>query len=497
METKNQRQSFRSIFYATSLFGGVQSFQIIVSVVKAKILAVLLGTAGIGVLGLYSTALELINNITALGLPQSAVREVAEANGKQDQTRINYTVSIVRKLVLLTGFVGIGVTIFGSPAWSRISFGSFDYIIPFCFLSISALIDKLASGEKVVLQGLRNYKGLAKSAVIGSFFGLILSLPVYYFYGVKGIVPSLIINSIATYLANLFYSKKLQVIAVKTTFKESIVQGKGMIKMGIALSLTGILGTLVAYVIRTVIRSYGGLSDVGIYTAGYTLMFSYTGLIFAAMSTDFYPRLAAVNKDNDACCAISNQQAEIGIIILTPLLVLINTFIDYAINFLYTEEFLLARLFFLYGSVGMLFKMASWSISYLFVAKAEARLFAINETIANINVLILTLIGYMTLGIAGIGISTTVSFILYALQVWIISKKKYQFKFSNSFIKLFTTSIIILIISILISVCLNGSLRFVLGITLVTFTIVFALKELNSRIEVKDLIKNIKHERKQ
>lgn len=496
MENTKQRQSFRSIFLATSLFGGVQSFQIIVSVVKAKILAVLLGTAGIGVLGLYSTALEFINNITALGLPQSAVREVAEANGKHDQERINYTISIVRKLVLLTGFVGIGVTIFGSPAWSKLSFGSFDFVIPFCFLTLSALIDKLASGEKVVLQGLRNYKGLAKSAVIGSFLGLLLSLPIYYFYGVKGIVPSLIINSFATYLANLFYSKKLSIAAVKTTFKESIIQGKGMIKMGIALSLTGILGTLVAYVIRSVIRLYGGLSDVGIYTAGYTLMFSYTGLIFAAMSTDFYPRLAAVNNDNVACNAISNQQAEIGVIILTPLLVLINIYIDYAIKFLYTEEFLLARLFFLYGSVGMLFKMASWSISYLFVAKAKSRLFAINETIANINVLVLTLIGYMTLGIAGIGISTTVSFILYTLQVWIISKKKYHFKFSNSFVKLFAIAIILLVVSILISISFHGLFRIVIGTVLVLFTTAYALKELNSRIGVKDLINNIKNGRK-
>ncbi len=174
--------SYRSIFKATSLFGGVQAFQIIVSVAKAKILAVLLGPVGVGILGLFNSALELINNITAFGLPQSAVREVAESNSKEEVERVNHTVSLVRILVFVTGIIGVIVTIVGAPLWRKISFGNYDYIIPFCLLSVSAFVDKLFGGEKVVLQGLRRYKDLAKSSVLGSLFGLIISIPIYYFF---------------------------------------------------------------------------------------------------------------------------------------------------------------------------------------------------------------------------------------------------------------------------------------------------------------------------
>lgn len=487
--TNISKQSYRSIFLATSLFGGVQGFQILISVVKTKILAVLLGTGGIGILGLYSSALEMINNLTSLGLQQSAVREVTEANTNNDKKLIRRNVSIVRTLVFFTGILGIAISIFGSPLWSKLSFGNYDYILPFCLLSISAVIDKLSSGERVVLQGLRNYNGLAKASVYGSLWGLLLSIPVYYFYGIRGLVPTLIINSVMIYLATYYYSKKNNVKNIHLSLCEAFIQGKTMLKMGVAMSLTSIFGSLIVYILRSIIRSYGSVEDVGIYTAGYTLMFTYTSLIFSAMSTDFYPRLASVNKDNNACCEIANQQAEIGIIILVPLLVIINSFVDYVLTILYTSEFMVARLFVIYGSLGILFKMASWSISYLFVAKAESKIFAINETIANFNVLIFNIFGYMLWGMIGLGISTTVTFVLYTIQVWFVAKKKYNFYFSKSFKHTFLVSVIFVLVSMAVNLFCYGSMRLILGLFIVVISIIYAYFELNNRVQFRKTIK--------
>lgn len=481
------QSSYRSILKATSLFGGVQAFQIIVSVAKAKILAVLLGPVGVGILGLFNSALELINNITAFGLPQSAVREVAESNSKEEVERVNHTVSLVRILVFVTGIIGVIVTIVGAPLWSKISFGNYDYIIPFCLLSVSAFVDKLFGGEKVVLQGLRRYKDLAKSSVLGSLFGLIISIPIYYFFGVKGIVPTLILNSFTMFIMTWLFSKKARIPYQRIKIKDAFSQGRGMIIMGVAMSLTGILGTLIAYIIRSVIRLEGGLADVGIYTAGYTLLFTYTGLIFSAMSTDYYPRLAAVNSDNKKCSEIANQQAEIGILILAPLLVAINIFISFVISILYSDDFMPARLFVLFSSLGMIFKMASWSISYILVAKAESRLFAINETIANINVLIFNIIGYHFWGVPGLGISTTIAFVAYFLQIYYVAKRKYEFSYSVSFIKLFLVIGLLIIASIIIKL-LSVKYGFIIEILLLIVVCIYSFRELNSRINLTQLL---------
>jgi PST family polysaccharide transporter len=38
--------------------------------------------------------------------------------------------------------------------------------------------------------------------------------------------------------------------------------------------------------------------EVGFYTAGFTLLNSYVGIIFTVMSTDYFPRLSSISDDN-------------------------------------------------------------------------------------------------------------------------------------------------------------------------------------------------------
>ena len=50
-----QQSSYRQIMKATSLFGGVQIFQIIISVIRSKFVAILLGPSGMGIVGLLAS----------------------------------------------------------------------------------------------------------------------------------------------------------------------------------------------------------------------------------------------------------------------------------------------------------------------------------------------------------------------------------------------------------------------------------------------------------
>ena len=128
----NNQSSYRSIFKATSLFGSVQVFQIIIQVVKSKFIAVLLGPAGVGIIGLYQSGMQLVQNITNMGLASSAVRDVSEAFGLKDYHRINQVVTTIRRLVWGTGLLGMIALAIFSPLLSKASFGNYDYTIP-CF----------------------------------------------------------------------------------------------------------------------------------------------------------------------------------------------------------------------------------------------------------------------------------------------------------------------------------------------------------------------------
>ena len=214
-----------------------------------------------------------------MGLANSAVRDVSEANGSNDIQRIARTVNVVRKLVWITGLLGLIIVAFCSPMLSKFSFGNYDYTIPFIVLSITLLLDQLSAGQRVVLQGMRRLKDLAKCTTFGVIFGLITSVSLYYWFGVDGIILTLILNSACSFTLSWIYLRKVKIEKVKVTPKQTFEQGKHMIVMGVALSLSGIFLSLVSYMIRGFIQSNGGVEQVGLFQVGFAIMTTYVGLV--------------------------------------------------------------------------------------------------------------------------------------------------------------------------------------------------------------------------
>lgn len=486
-ETKSD---YRSIFKATSLFGGVKIFGILISIIRSKIVAILIGTTGVGIVGLFTSGTSLIQSITQLGLSQSAVRDVSEANGSGNQARVNRIVTVLRKLVWFTGLLGTLCVIVFSPLLSKTSFGNYDYTLSFIFLSVILLLNQLNGGQHVLLQGTRRLKYLARSSVLGSLLGLFICVPLYYWLGIKGIVPNLILGSFTAMLLSWYFSRKVPYEPVKVTFKEVIHEGRQMLKMGIAMSVSGVLVALAAYILRSFINRQGGIDEVGLFQAGFAIMTTYVGLVFSAMGTDYYPRLSAVNKDNEKCKNIMNQQGEVGILILGPLIIACIVFVPLIVRILYSERFLGANDYIIWAACGMLFKMASWAISFIFIAKGESKLFMINETVVNIYSLGFKILGYWLLGLKGIGMGYALTFLCYFIQVYLISHKRYGFSFSSDFNKVFIAQLFLLAVCVTLTVTLSTVwMKYVFGSLIIGISAWISLTGLEKRMGLLSAVK--------
>ena len=487
--TVDNKSSYRSIFKATSLFGGVQVYQILIQIIKSKFVAVLLGPAGVGIMGLYQSGLQLIQQLSSMGLSQSAVRDVSEANGSNDMQRIAKTVTVVRKLVWVTGILGLVLVACFSPLLSKTSFGNYDYTIPFIILSVTLLLDQLSAGQKVILQGMRRLKDLAKCSAFGVTFGLITSVPLYYWLGIEGIVPTLILNSLCSLLLSWFYSRKIKVEKVKVTTKQTLEQGKLMLVMGVSMSISGILSTIVAYAIRGYIQANGGVEQVGLYQAGFVIMTTYVGMVMNAIATDYYPRLAAINNDNQKCREAVSQQGEIGVMILAPMLTICLVFMPFVLKILYSDEFIAANEYISWACLGMMLRLASWVISFLFVAKAESKLFMINELSANLYYLAFSLIGYKAMGLTGLGIAFALEYIVYFIQCYLIARNRYNFSFSNSFIKCYSIQLLLIISCLIIVLTLSGWQKYITGSLIIAISCYLGIKGLNEKMELLSFVR--------
>lgn len=488
--------TYKSMFKANSLLGGLQLYQIIIGILRSKVIAVLLGPEGMGISGLLNSSTLLIKQLSSMGIASSAVRDVSEANGSGDSKRIGYVISVLRKLVWLTGILGLVSVIIFSPVLSKTAFGNYDYTIPFIFLSVTLLFEQLNAGQLALLQGLRKISYLAKASAYGATLGLIISIPLYYFLKVDGIVPTLILNSVLTLLCSWYFSRKIPYDKQKISIKEAVTGGKTMLKMGISMSLNSTLAALIAYVLRGYISHRGGLAEVGLYVAAFTIMETYVGMVFSAIGTDYYPRLTAVNQDNSKCASLMNQQGEIALLVLSPILMVCLSFMPVIILAIFSAEFTGAISYIMWAVIGMMAKLGAWIISYIFLAKAEARLFLINEVTAKAYMLGINLLGYYLYGLEGLGISFLIGFVLYFIQVYLIAKNRYDFHFNSSFITIYVKQLLLILLCFLCAKYFNGFMKYALCSLLSIVSIVYSYRELNVRIDLTNTIKSFINGRK-
>ncbi len=485
-----QQSSYRQIMKATSLFGGVQVFQIIIQVIRSKFVAVLLGPAGMGIVGLLTSTLGLIAGITNFGLSTSAVKDIAEAHGTENETRVATVIIVLRRLVWITGTLGTVITLILSPLLSQLTFGNGHYTLAFVWISITLLFNQLTSGQLVLLQGMRKLQYLAQANLYGSVLGLIVTVPLYYKFGVNGIVPVMIISSIISLLLSWFFSKKIVINPIKVSKVRTIAASKNMLIMGFMISLSGFITLGASYLVQIFINRTGSATDVGLYNAGFVIINTYVGLIFTAMGTDYYPRLSAVAHSNKLSKQSINQQAEIALLILAPILIVFLVFINWAIILLYSTKFIAVNVMIYWAALGMFFKATSWAIAFIFLAKGTSKLFFWNELSGNIYILVLNLLGYHYFGLTGLGISFMIGYLLYLIQVFVIAKLKFEFSFDREFIDIFIIQIALAISSFLAVRFLIQPHSYIVGTLLLLISGIYSLKELEKRIGIKEIIRS-------
>jgi O-antigen/teichoic acid export membrane protein len=483
-----EKASYRQIMKATSIFGGVQIFNIIISIVKSKFVAVLLGPEGMGIAGLLNSTVTFISGITNLGLNTSAVKNIAAANSSGDDNRIRTVSSVLDRLVWLTGLLGTVVTLVLAPWLSKLTFGNKDYTLAFIWISVTLLFTQLTTGKLVVLQGMRKLQYLAKANLSGTIAGLFISVPIYYIWGIDGIVPAIILSSLVTMLFSWLFAAKLKVTRIKVDKATLLSEGGDMVRMGFILSLSSLIPVGTSYIIRIFISRAGGVEQVGLFNAGFTIINTYVGMVFAAMVTDYFPRLSGIAHDNKKSNTTINQQAEIALLILSPILAVFLIFVNYIVILFYSLRFVSVDSMIHWAALGIFFKAASWPIAYIFVAKGHSKLFFYSELTANIYMLGFNILGYLWIGLEGLGISFFAGYLVYLVQVFLLAKKRYGFSFEKSFKKIFIIQFFIGLLCFLSGKYLNTKYMLFIGSLLIIITSVYSFRELNKRIGLKALI---------
>lgn len=476
------QQGYKTAFKATSLFGGVQFICIIIKILQSKLIAVWLGSVGFGIMSLFNATTSLIASLANLGLQSSAVRDIAAADKEQDIHLVSQIVKAINRWVVGTGLLGALITIALSPWLSRWVFDCDTYTLAFVFLSSVVLLTGIYNEYYAIMQGTRHLKLLAKANIFSALAGFVCSVPMYYFFREAGIVWALILTAISTTFISFLYVRKIKLVTVRQSYKESYRLGLNTVKLGIMMSLSSISALLVQFIVKTFITHQSGLSEAGFYQAALAINDNYLGLVFIAMAKDYFPRLSQSKDNNQLVKAQVNEQAEIALLILSPMIIGMIVFLPFVIELLYSSEFLPLITMTKWLLVGAFVKAASWAISFIFLAKGDGKTYLFNELGVKCITLPSYLLGYYFFQLNGTGYAYLLNYAVYFLWLAIVAYRKYKVSYNREFWKILLISLLFTIFYSTTESLYNPTTRYVIGILMILIISAFSFIELKRRL---------------
>ncbi len=428
-----ENNGYGHILKYTGLFGGVQGLGILLNLVRNKFVAVLLGPAGMGLVSIYTTAMNFFSQATNLGLSFSAVRHLSEAFGSEDSAAMERTVKIVRGWILLTALAGMLLFLLASPLLSRV-FSIDDHTLDFALLSPVVAMTALTGGETAILKASRQLGNLAMVQIGTVVAALVVSVPLYWAYGMSGIVPVLLLVAVATLALTARCSLRLYPLRLRGS-KGLLGEGMDMVRLGVAFVMAGIMGSGAEMAIRWFLNDWGHLDAVGLYNAGYVLTITYAGMVFSAMETDYFPRLSAVNHDMSAVNLMANRQMEVSLLLVSPLLALLMVLLPVFVPLLFSGSFAPAIAMAQAATFSMYFKAVSLPVSYITLAKGDSRAFFLLESLFDVVMVALVIGGYRWFGLWGTGAALSAAYLFDLIIVVVYAHVRYGYRMSPSVVR--------------------------------------------------------------
>ena len=466
-----------------ALLGGAQGFSLLINLLRNKVASKLMGTVGIGLIGLYNRTVQMFCDCTNLSLSYSAVRKLSDVYENSNAEEVAHYVKVTRSIALLTGIAGMLLFMIVSPLVMEFFADGGDYSSwYFVLLSPVILFMAVSGGEVAVMRGVRRLNSLAVYTLWNSLAALIVALPFYFFMGVDGILPSMLF---------VLYSYKAAPFSVRL-----LRDGVEMLKLGAGYIYTTILVSFSIWLIYSRIYALGGESELGLFSAGYLLMSMLPSVLFAALDSEYYPRLAGSFGNKKVRNAMVNEQVEVHLLVQTPVILAVIVVLPLLFPLLYSGKFIPAVEMTQLAMFGLLFHILTYPISFMPLSKGDIIVFMSQETVYNVLNVVLAVTGYRYWGLEGVGAGLMFARLMDFVVAFSISYFRYGFRLSSCSLKYAFVNMLIALTVFIAVFCLDGVMYWVCSLPIVAVSVAFSLYYLVRHGDIfNKLLKRIKLKR--
>lgn len=459
---------------------------VFIGLAKVKVLAVLLGPGGVGLMGLYQNIMNMATTLAGCGVANSGMRQLAAS---QDDVA---TLSLVRKALfyanLLLGCSGMALLWLLREPVAQLVFGNTEHSIEVGYLGLGVLLGLLASSQTALLQGLRRIGDFARVQIFSALVSAVMGILAVWLWGHSGLLVFMLAGPAASVLLAARYSSRLPLPQSGHDWAELRRQWQVMFALGIPMMAAGLLNMATELVARSLLLQELGLEAVGYFQAAWVISMTYLGFVLNAMGADYYPRLSAAIHNRELASRMVNEQTEMVLLLAGPVLLIMMTLAPWVVELLYAKSFAPSTEILRWQVLGDIVKVVAWPMGFIMLAQGRGTVFI--GTQFNWNVLYMAFLWFAlpVLGLSAMGMGFFVAFFLQLGVVRIVAGRLIGFKAEARNIRFFFA---LLLMACMIFVCNLHSASLVYGVgAICTLAVsIYSLRRLNELMNLSGWLK--------
>lgn len=335
-----------------------------VGFIRTKLIAVILGTYGTGIISQINQLTELMARFTVSGMSDGLVKDIAESDKNEEIFRYKLAVAVKTYISIISIFL-LTVLVLGlifQEQLTRYFFGSNKYAAYYIIGLLTFPILVINGISFALLRSYKQIKYIARSELIGIIINIIIFIPLIYFWGLNGAALYIIIGYITVLLINHYYANSIILkpagLKTKDIFRAKI--SKKLVKdllvfAGYGLT-AGVALILAEGVTRAIVVSRLGVNEIGIYSPVIILTSLFVGLIMPSISTYLYTRYCEC-RSNDELAEVMNDSIRFVTLLMIPFIFIITPIRYQIIPVVYSKEFIVAGHYLPWHLLGTLFYM--------------------------------------------------------------------------------------------------------------------------------------------
>lgn len=389
--------------------------------IVVKVVAVKIGPKGIAFVGQFQNTTAILTMLATAAITTGVIKYLAQYKNDLIKSR-----QIINTAFLVVFFSSLIISLFvmlTSGYLSQAAFKTKDFWIVYFLFGLFTMAISFNIIFSAILNGLQEIRKFTIINICSSLIGVTITVIFAYSLGLIGVLIASTANAIVIFFINIYFFNKLG-IKWKPNFK---AWDKKVIKMLSAFSLMAVVTGFVVPAMQILVRDriilQFSATDAGYWQAVTKISDYYLGFITSVLGVYYMPRLSEIQTKIE----LRNEIMK-GYKIILPVVGVVAFLIwlskGFIIHILFTSEFLPMKPLFTFQLLGDFFKIGSWLLGYLMIAKAMTKVYIYSEIIFAASYVILSYYFMNHYGIIGATYSFCVNYGLYWIFMWIFMRKE-------------------------------------------------------------------------